>query len=164
MGRASKRTSISSWPADTPATVKLADFIRFHVVRLLDPSKPAWHTRLIMRELTQPSAACTELVRDYIEPKSRILGGILEELLPSGTPRQQRFMTAFSIMGQILFYCTHKPIVLLLLGDKDQPYEDTAALAEHITRFTMRALNADKATTTNHTNHTNKREKNGKLS
>ncbi|MGH7174339.1 MAG: CerR family C-terminal domain-containing protein [Gemmataceae bacterium] len=129
-----------SWPAGTPPAVKLADFIRFHVVRLLDPNKPAWHARLIMRELTQPSAACTELVRDYIEPKSRILGGILEELLPSGTPRQQRFLTAFSIMGQILFYCTHKPIVLLLLGDKDHPYEDTAALADHITRFTLRAL------------------------
>ena len=76
-----------SWPADTPATVKLADFIRFHVVRLLDPSKPAWHTRLIMRELTQPSDACTELVRDYIEPKSRILGGILRGTACHQAPR-----------------------------------------------------------------------------
>jgi AcrR family transcriptional regulator len=129
-----------SWPTDTPPAAKLADFIRFHVVRLLAPDKPAWHVRLIMRELTQPSAACTELVRDYIQPKSRILGGILEELLPRGTPRKQHFLTAFSIMGQILFYCTHKPIVLLLLGDEEQPYEDTAALADHITRFTLRAL------------------------
>lgn len=129
-----------SWSAGTPPATKLADFIRFHVVRLLAPSKPAWHARLIMRELTQPSAACTELVRDYIQPKSHILGGILEELLPPNTPRKQRFLTAFSIMGQILFYCTHKPIVLLLLGDKEQPYEDTAALAEHITHFTLRAL------------------------
>jgi AcrR family transcriptional regulator len=129
-----------NWPAATPPGDKLADFIRFHTVRLLAPEKPAWHARLIMRELTQPSAACTELVRDYIEPKSRILGGLLEELLPPGTPRKQRFLTAFSIMGQILFYCTHKPIVMLLLGDNDQPYEDTAALADHITRFTLRAL------------------------
>lgn len=129
-----------SWPPGTAPAVKLADFIHFHVVRLLDPVKPAWHVRLVMRELTQPSAACTELVRDYIEPKSHILGGILEELLPPNTTRQQQYLTAFSIMGQILFYCTHKPIVLLLLGGADQPYEDTAALADHITRFTLRAL------------------------
>jgi AcrR family transcriptional regulator len=128
-----------SWPPGTAPATKLADFIRFHVVRLLASSKPAWHTQLIMRELTQPSAACTELVRDYIEPKSRILGGILEELLPPDTPPKQRFLTAFSIMGQVLFYCTHKPIVLLLLGE-DHPYEDTSGLADHITRFTMRAL------------------------
>lgn len=131
-----------SWLADTPPDAKLADFIRFHVVRLLAPDKPAWHARLMMRELSQPSAACTELVRDYIQPKSRILGGILEELLPSGTPRKQQFLTAFSIMGQILFYCTHKPIVLLLLGE-EHPYEDTAALADHITSFTLRALGID---------------------
>lgn len=129
-----------SWPDGTAPAVKLADFIRFHVVRLLDPVKPAWHARLIMRELTQPSAACTELVGDYIEPKSQILGGILKELLPPDTPRQKLYLTAFSIMGQILFYCTHKPIVLLLLGEEDRPYEDTAALADHITRFSLRAL------------------------
>jgi AcrR family transcriptional regulator len=129
-----------SWPADTSPADKLADFIRFHVVRLLAPDKPAWHARLMMRELTQPSEACLDLVRDYMQPKSRILGGILEELLPLGTPRRQQFLTAFSIMGQILFYGTHKSIVLLLLGDEDQPYEDTAALADHITHFTLRAL------------------------
>ena len=128
------------WPHGTPPADKLADFIRFHVVRLLAADKPDWHARLIMRELTQPSAACTELVRDYIEPKSQILGGILQELLPPDTPRRQLFMTAFSIMGQILFYCTHKPIVMLLMGNADHPYQDTRALADHIVRFTMQGL------------------------
>ena len=134
-----------AWPHGTPPTVKLTDFIHFHVVRLLDPCKPEWHTRLVMRELTQPSAACTELVREYIEPKSKILGGILEELLPKGTPRRQRALTAFSIMGQILFYCTHKPIVILLLSQDGDPYADTSALADHITRFTLRALTEPEA-------------------
>jgi AcrR family transcriptional regulator len=129
-----------AWPRGTPAADKLADFIRYHVARLLDPHKPAWHARLIMHELTQPTDACTELVREYIEPKSKILGGILEELLPKGTPRRQRALTAFSIMGQILFYCTHKPIVSLLMGEHDDPYADTTALADHIVRFTLRAL------------------------
>lgn len=128
------------WPLGTPPADKLADFIRYHVVRLLAADKPDWHARLIMRELTQPSAACTELVRDYIEPKSKILGGILQELLPPETPRKQLFMNAFSIMGQILFYCTHKPIVLLLMADTDPPYQDTQVLADHIVRFTLRAL------------------------
>jgi AcrR family transcriptional regulator len=132
-----------AWPRGTPPADKLADFIRYHVARLLDPHKPAWHGRLVMRELTQPSDACTELVREYIEPKSKILGGILEELLPKGTTRRQRALTAFSIMGQILFYCTHKPIVTLLMGEHDDPYANTTALAEHIVRFTLAALSKD---------------------
>lgn len=129
-----------AWPRGTPPAEKLADFIRYHVARLLDTEKPAWHARLVMRELMQPSEACTALVRDYIEPKSKILGGILEELLPKSTPRRQRAFTAFSIMGQILFYCTHKPIVTLLMGERDDPYADTTPLADHIVRFTLRAL------------------------
>ncbi len=128
------------WPVGTPPAVKLADFIRFHVVGLLDPGKPAWHARLVMRELTQPSAACTELVRDYIEPKSKVLGGILEELLPRGTPRGKRFLVAFSIMGQVLFYCTHKPIITLLIGADGATHLDPDTLAEHITQFSLRAL------------------------
>lgn len=129
-----------SWPPGTPAAAKLRDFIRFQLGKLLDPHKPAWHARLIMRELTQPSAACTELVRDYIEPKSKILIGILEDLLPPRTSRRQRFLTAFSIVGQVLFYSTHKPIITLLLGEEDYQRLDADILAEHITRFTLAAL------------------------
>lgn len=130
------------WPPGTPPAVKLADFIRFHVVRLLDPDKPAWHARLIMRELTQPSAACAELVRDYIEPKSRILGGILAELLPKGTPPRKRFLFAFSVMGQVLFYSTHRPIIDLLLNNEGGEQLDPTALADHIAQFSLRALGA----------------------
>src|SRR5579885_1385334 len=43
-----------TWLAGTPPAVKLRDFIHFHLSRLLDPDKPAWHTRLIMRELSHP--------------------------------------------------------------------------------------------------------------
>jgi AcrR family transcriptional regulator len=128
------------WLPGTPAATKLRDFIRFQLCKLLDPNKPAWHARLIMRELTQPSAACTELVRDYIEPKSQILIGILEELLPPRTSRRQRFLTAFSIVGQVLFYSTHKPIITLLVGAEDYPRFDADTVAEHITRFTLAAL------------------------
>jgi AcrR family transcriptional regulator len=129
-----------SWPPKTAPAVMLRDFIRFQLSKFLDPKKPAWHARLIMRELTQPSAACTELVRDYIEPKSRILLGILRGVLPPDTPRWKAFMTAFSIVGQCHFYCSHKPIIMLLVGEEDYQRFEPDALAEHITQFTLRAL------------------------
>ncbi len=128
------------WPAGTPPTEKLYKFIHFQLRKFLDPNKPAWHVRLIMRELTQPSDACTELVRDYIEPKSKVLLGILRELLPPNTPRWKYFMTAFSIVGQCHFYCSHKPIITLLVGEKDSKHFDTETLAEHITQFSLGAL------------------------
>jgi AcrR family transcriptional regulator len=128
------------WPPGTPPAVKLRDVIRFHLLKFLDPSRPAWLARLVMRELTQPSDACGELVREYIEPKSKILHGILGELLPPGTPRRKVFLTAFSIVGQCHFYCSHRPIIRLLLGEDEYQRLDPATLAEHITQFTLRAL------------------------
>ena len=134
-----------TWPPGTPAVVRLRDFIHFQLSKFLDPDKPAWHARLIMREMTQPSDACTELVREYIEPKSQILQGILSELLPPDTPRWKAFMTGFSIVGQCHFYCSHKPIVMLLVGENDYKRFDVETLADHIVEFTLSALKADES-------------------
>lgn len=128
------------WPSGTPPAVKLHDFIRFQLRKFLDPNRPAWLARLIMRELTQPSEACAELVREYIEPRSKILLGILRELLPPGTPRSKLFLSAFSVVGQCHFYCTHRPIIRLLIGEDSYQHFDADTLAEHITQFTLRAL------------------------
>lgn len=128
------------WPAGASPAAKLHDFILFQLRKFLDPNRPAWLACLIMRELTQPSEACAELVRDYIEPRSKILIGILRELLPPNTPRSKVFLTAFSIVGQCHFYCSHRPIIRLLIGEDAYQHLDPDTLAEHITQFTLRAL------------------------
>jgi AcrR family transcriptional regulator len=129
-----------SWPDGTPPAAKLRDFISLIVGRLLDRDKPEWHTRLMMRELAQPTSACAELVRDYIKPMSEVLQGILAELLPADAPRQQRFLTSFSIVGQCIYYCQNRPIARLLMGEEDYARLDADAVAEHVTRFTLAAL------------------------
>ncbi len=131
-----------AWPPHTPPAVRLRDIIRFQLLKLLDPNRPEWLSRLIMRELTQPSGACAELVREYIEPRSKVLLGILRELLPPNTPGQKLFLTAFSIVGQCHFYCSHKPIIRLLIGEDEYQCLEPDTLAEHITQFTLRALGA----------------------
>ena len=81
------------------ARLPLRDFIRFQLLKFLDPSRPPWLARLVMRELTQPSEACAELVREYIEPKSKILLGILHEILPSNTPRRIPLASISDVAG-----------------------------------------------------------------
>ena len=75
-------TPMPAWPPGTPPAVKLRDFIRAMVGRLLRKDKPAWHSRLVMRELTQPTPACAEWVRDYVRPNAEVLTSILAEFLP----------------------------------------------------------------------------------
>jgi AcrR family transcriptional regulator len=129
-----------AWPAGTGPAVKLYDFIHVIVNRMLDNTRPAWHVRLLMREMAQPTSACEQVVRDYIKPLSAILQSILGELLPADTPRFRRFMTGFSIVGQCLYYCQNRVIARLLMGEEDYQRLDAATIADHITRFTLAAL------------------------
>src|SRR5438105_14110584 len=54
------------WVPDTPPVQKLRDFIRVMVSRMLSPQSPA-SLQLMMREMAHPTAACVEVVREYIQ-------------------------------------------------------------------------------------------------
>jgi len=129
------------WGSDTSATEKLTTFIRAFVTRLMDPDRPQWYAQLLMKELASPSAACVEIVQDYIRPVAQKLTAILGEILPPETPNWKRFMTGFSIIGQCLYYCQNKPIAVLLVGEEEFKENFTpAAVTKHITDFTLKAL------------------------
>jgi AcrR family transcriptional regulator len=126
------------WAPGTSAIERLRDFIRVMARRMLSPQSPA-STQLMMREMAQPSAACTEFVKEYIQPMAQILGGILNELLPEAGDQQQ-FLIAFSIVGQCLFYRNNRAIAALLVGEKEFERFDAELVANHVTSFTLRAL------------------------
>src|SRR5258708_6151886 len=75
------------WSPDTPPVQKLRDFIHVVAARMLSPVSQS-ALQLMMREMVQPTAACAEVVRDYIQPMAQKLGGILAELLPQETNRK----------------------------------------------------------------------------
>ncbi len=132
------------WPADAPPADKLRIFIRTMLAHLMNPDKPAWHTRIMMRELAQPTQACTEWVRDYIAPTAAVLNEILAEMLPVELPRWKRFMVAFSIVGQCLYYLQNRPVAKLLIGEEDYHWFDEARIADHIAQFSLAALGVAK--------------------
>jgi AcrR family transcriptional regulator len=130
----------SDLPADAPPADKLRSFIHRFVARLMDPTRPAWHTALIMRELAQPSAACAELVRDNIQPVVRVLTSILDGLLPPDMPRWRRFMFGFSIISQCVNYCQNRPILMMLVGEEDYRHFDASTVADHVSDLCLAAL------------------------
>ena len=129
---------LPEWPSDTPAVDKLRDFIRVMVARMQTPQSPA-SLQLMLREMAQPTEACKEVVREYIRPMAEKLGSILAELLPQATPRE-RTLTAFSIVGQCIFYRTHRAIATELVGEEEFAKFDVDLVAKHITAFTLNAL------------------------
>jgi AcrR family transcriptional regulator len=135
----SERIPFPAWPPDTPAAVKLRDFIHTMARRMLDKDTPGWHQQLFLHEMAQPSAACAELVQNVIRPMAQLLSNILRELLPS-VDEVKRHLIAFSIVGQCFHHRVARPVIALLVGPEEYRGYDTKLLADHITQFSFAAL------------------------
>ena len=135
-----ERAKLPEWTADTTPQQKLADFVRTFIRRVRTGPDGTWHTRLVMREMMHPSEACAELVQGSIRPQFEILQGILRELLPSDTSEERLHLTAFSIVGQCLFYHFADPVIRNLVSGEEYASYDVDKLASHIVAFSRAAI------------------------
>ena len=139
-----ERVKLPEWSQDTPPETKLADFIRTFIRRVRSGPGDTWHTKLIMREIGNPTAACAELVQSSIRPQFEILIAILRELLPQESDDQERLqLTAFSIVGQCLFYHFADPVIRNLMSSEQYSQLEIDKLADHIAQFSLAALKSE---------------------
>mgnify|MGYP002624472581 CR=1 FL=1 len=129
--------------ADATPVERLKQFIQALVERVFDKSKTAIHTRLMLREMAQPTDATEELVRDLIRPDFDYLMEILDEILPGSESAQQKHLIIFSIIGQCVYYKIATPVVTLLVSKKEFRSYNASLLTDHITRFTLAALGVE---------------------
>lgn len=133
---------LAAWPAGTPANVKLQRFIHTLVERVVvtPQSTPRWYMQIMLRELSNPSPAGENLVREFIRPVYETLWAILREVLPADASQEKLHLTAFSIVGQCMYHRLGRPVIRLLVGPEEHDSYTAEVLAEHITAFTLRAL------------------------
>lgn len=132
---------LPQWPAGTPVEVKLRDFVRTMLIRMVSWQRAPWQVQLMMREVLQPTSACAEMVREYFQPHLRMLLDVLGEAMPSDVPEHRRYQIAFSVIGQCVFYRVASEVVTLVVGEERLREQYTIDhLADHISRFTLAAL------------------------
>jgi TetR/AcrR family transcriptional regulator, regulator of cefoperazone and chloramphenicol sensitivity len=135
------RVPLPLWPAGTPAEVKLRDFIRTLLTRMIASEEAPWQHRLMMQEVLQPSQACREMVEDYIRPEFQLLLSILDEILPADVPLVRRHQLAFSVVGQCMFYKIGGQVARMLVSDEEFEKDFTLEnLANHIADVCLAAL------------------------
>jgi AcrR family transcriptional regulator len=135
-----QRADLPAWSADTPAEKKLADFITTFMRRVRTGPEETWHARLMMREMMQPHDACAELVRESIRPQYEVLLSILRQLQPPKTSPRTLQLTAFSIVGQCLFYHFADPVIRNLVAPSEYEGLDADMLASHIAAFSLASI------------------------
>jgi AcrR family transcriptional regulator len=117
---------------------ELVALLRARLEILLDTllGSPENYGALMMRELSDPTEALAQIVRRFIRPMRDAIGAIVARLAPSlGTEGVERCV--HSIVGQVLFYRTHRAALLLLKGAEDYPEGFAGAAARHIAEFSL---------------------------
>lgn len=128
------------WPEDMPPITRLREYIRTMIERRLSSKRPHWHMELMLRELARPTEACQAVVDDYIRPMADNLRSILKDLIGNNVPEERESLIGFSIVGQVLFYFVHQPIIRLLIGEEAYNQLTEEKLAAHIADFSLAAL------------------------
>ena len=108
--------------------------------RVFDSGRPAWHERLMAREMVEPTFALDELIDRNIRPRSLILQGIVRELLGPHASDEQVQRGAASVVGQCLFYWHCRPMIHRLMPHVGFNPENVESLAKHIAGFAMSGL------------------------
>ena len=140
-------------PPGAPAAERLHAHVEWFLLHLLDEGRPAWHGRLMAREMIEPTAALDELVSGHIRESNERLLGIVRELMGPGASDEDVRTSAFSITGQCLFYRHCEPVICRLHPDVRIGRAQVPALADHVTRFSLAGVRAiaavpDRSTTT----------------
>lgn len=119
------------------AEERLRSFIEGMMRHVLDPLQPAWHGRLMAREMAEPTRMPHNLIDGVFRPKVDLLDGILRDLSDERLSDAEISRVSASIVSQCLFYRQNRQVILglypELLGGKD-PIEK---LAEHIASFSL---------------------------
>jgi AcrR family transcriptional regulator len=130
-------------PPDGSATPeqRLRAFVRSFLFRLLEQGPYAWHGRVMMWELIEPSGILGELFPQLIRPLYQRLESIVADLLgPGATPERIRLGCA-SVLGQCTFYRTGAEMLAHVQpGSADPSPERIEALVDHVARFTAAGL------------------------
>ncbi|MCI0652072.1 MAG: CerR family C-terminal domain-containing protein [Planctomycetes bacterium] len=128
-------------PDPTPAD-RLHAFVRSFLLRMFDSGRPAWHGKLLARELFEPTAALDALVAADIRPRAQLLRAIVTDLTAGVLSDDELRRTLASIVGQCLFYQHARPVLARLFPGFVMDAKEIDAVASHITRVGLAACEA----------------------
>ena len=122
---------------------RLRTFVGTFLHYLLDPARPAWHPRVLARELADPTPALDRLVDEAIRPRSAALRDIVRALTGPDLPHAELLLLAQSVLGQCLFYSQCGAVIERVHpGFRVDRPEDIERLADHVTNFSLPAIRA----------------------
>lgn len=127
-------------PETASGEEKLAAFVRSFLQRTLVQGRPAWHGKLVAREMIEPSAALDAFVAEDIFPRFIILRTIIAEILGVSLEHEAVRWQAASVIAQSLFWHHNKPVIQRLYPDLKYSDDQIEFIARHVIEFSLTGL------------------------
>jgi TetR/AcrR family transcriptional regulator, regulator of cefoperazone and chloramphenicol sensitivity len=126
--------------AHAAAEQRLAAYVHCMMSRILDEGRPAWHGKLMSREMTEPTTGLDALVRDVFQSRFQELWGIVTELLGPLATKDDVEKCSNSIIAQGVFYQHCKPLLLRMDASLRYDKPGIDQLVKHVMRFSLLGL------------------------
>jgi TetR/AcrR family transcriptional regulator, regulator of cefoperazone and chloramphenicol sensitivity len=140
------RYALEMHPPEPPAgsaaspEERLRLFVYSLLKRFLDKGRPAWHGKLMAREIVEPTGALDALVEQSIRPLQQVLLAIIRDLAGPGVPDARIRLCSVSVVGQCLHFYLARPVLQRLNPQLQYSPEDIQMLADHVTDFSLAAI------------------------
>jgi AcrR family transcriptional regulator len=119
---------------------RLRQFILTALQRMLDPGRPAWHGRLMAREMMDPTPALDSIIHEAVVPLMKALYDTIREILGPAANDQRVQFAGRSIIAQCVYYSHSRPVIERLEHGFDYSPEGIKKIAAQVTDFSLAAL------------------------
>jgi AcrR family transcriptional regulator len=123
-----------------PPEQRLTMFIGNFLHKLLDDSHLGLHSKLIAREIADPTKALDEIIETAIIPQFSLLAEIIQQILGAAADKMIVKRCLLSIFGQCLMFKHSRSIIDRLYPELIANDSAIQACAEHIAQFSLAAL------------------------
>jgi hypothetical protein len=110
------------------------------IMRMFEEGSATWFGKLLAREFAEPTGALDTLIAEVIRPSFVMLMAIVKEILGEKATEETAYLCATSIVGQCLYFRNSPSIIGRILKKEKFSHQEIMALAEHISHFSLSAL------------------------
>jgi AcrR family transcriptional regulator len=121
---------------------QLRVYVRLFLNRLLDNNIQSRMSKLVAREVVEPTVAFDLVIEQFAIPLHKTLNGIVRAILGPQASEETVRRSSMSIIGQCLYYQKARRAVQRLDPAFRYSLDDIERLADHVTKFSLGGLRA----------------------
>jgi TetR/AcrR family transcriptional regulator, regulator of cefoperazone and chloramphenicol sensitivity len=125
-----------------PGKERLKKFIELFMRRLLKTDQPAWSSKIMVREMTEPTEAIRIVLDKLIKPSFDVLNSIVRAIYGRDIAETKVKLAVVSIISQCVYYFNTRNIMESMVDSDILPPFDLDEIVNHITEFSFKALSS----------------------